>query len=468
MYKKWILLSLLAATSLPANDEPETLKQQLQKQQQTIQLLMQKVDKLEKAKAQEEQRRINKTAMQSNRNSFSQSSFVPDMSLIVDTSYVSRNKKDEALKHLEIPDIAHGIMGEHSHGGGHTHAPVNAHDGFNLNYAEVAMQSAVDPWFSLTGIFHLSENSFEIEEAYAETTSLGYGLKAKIGKFRSAFGRINEQHRHVQDFSDMPLVYVSFLGGHGINDIGAQLQWTLPTDSYIMAGFEALQGKNPSMYGTDAIVPEGDEEVVAVKSPSQPNLLTGYIKSSFDLENTTFLYGASVAHGKSRLNHLSHEDPHAFVGSSYLYGVDVTLKHYFDSYSYLTFQGEYLYRDMDGDVYRYTDASKTAFTHLPVTKKQGGYYAQLIYAYNRNWRVGVRYDNIDKNEITVNGTAKDTKENFNRYTAMIDYTLSEFSRIRLQYNHNRAMFNEEGERQNIKTIVLQVNMAIGSHGAHNF
>lgn len=80
----------------------------------------------------------------------------------------------------------------------------------------------------------------------------------------------------------MPLVYVSFLGEHGINDIGAQVQWTLPTDTYVKIGFEALQGKNPSMYGTDAIIPASAEEA-AVASPSQPNLLVGYVKSSFDV-----------------------------------------------------------------------------------------------------------------------------------------------------------------------------------------
>ncbi|QOP41519.1 hypothetical protein [Sulfurimonas marina] len=459
MYKKLTYLSLFASLSLFANSEIEDLKLRIDSLEAIIQQQQQ----------QQEDTKIRNSLMGS-LNSFSQSSYMPDLSLIVDTSYVNRSMKDEELTHLEIPGVAHGIMGSHSHGE-HSHAPYNASNGFNLNYAEVAMESVVDPYFRTMAVFHLTEDGFEIEEAYGETTSLGYGLKAKIGKFRSDFGRINEQHQHVQDFSDMPLVYMAFLGEHGINDIGAQVQWTLPTDTYVMVGVEALQGKNPSMYGTDAIIPEGAEEV-AVASPSQPNLLVGYIKSSFDLGNTTFLYGGSIAYGDSHINHLDDEEgPHAFVADSYLYGVDLTVKHYFDSYSYLTFQGEYLYRDMDGSKYEYptdgngTITDYTTFDVTPTVKKQSGYYAQLVYAYNQNWRAGFRYDAINKNEINGQTTLP---QNFDRYSAMIDYTTSEFARIRLQYNRNNAMFNEDGERQHIDTVILQLNLAIGAHGAHNF
>ncbi len=454
MYKKLAYISLFAALSLFADSEVETLKQRVE----TLESIIKQQQKKE-----EDSKLL--SSLNSSGNSFSQSSFIPDFSLIVDTSYVSRSKKDEELTHLEIPGIAHGVMAAHSHGDGHSEAPINANDGFNLNYAELAMQSVVDPYFSLTGIFHLTEDNFEIEEVFGETTSLGYGLKAKIGKFRSGFGRINEQHQHVQDFSDMPLIYVAFLGEHGINDIGAQVQWTLPTDIFVKLGFEVLQGKNPSMYGTDSISPEGDTETIAVNSPSQPNLLVGYVKSSFDIDTTTFLYGASIAYGDSRVNHLADENSHAFVGGSRLYGVDLTVKHYFDSYSYLTFQGEYLYRNMDGEVYTYADTNKTTFNVTSTVKKQGGYYAQLVYAFNQNYRIGTRYENINKNDVSTDSTLAN---NFDRYSVMVDYTTSEFARFRLQYNRNNAMFNEAGERQHIDTFIVEMNLAIGAHGAHNF
>ena len=465
MPRKTVFGALVCTVSLTAwSDDAAVLKEQIQQQQEALRTLQKRVENMQQ---QQERERI-AHALNGSTDSFAQSDFVPDISMILDVSYVVRDRKDEALADLEIPGVAHGIMGEHSHGHADSHAPLNAHAGFNLNYAEVAMRSSVDPYFSLSGIFHLSEEGFEIEEAYGETTALGYGLKAKMGKFRSAFGRINEQHQHVQDFSDMPLVYVAFLGCHGIDDIGVQLQWTLPVGTYLMAGFEALQGKNPSMYGVGAISPAGNKESVAVASPSQPNLLVGYLKSSFDLEATTFLYGVSVAYGDARVDHLEDENPHAFAGPSYLYGVDATLKHHFDSYSYITLQGEYLYKVADGDLYRYSDDTQSALDGTPMTKKQGGYYLQLVYAYSRSVRAGARYDNIDKNDITLDHAAQKTQKNFERYSAMMEYATSEFAKLRLQYNKNKAMFDEDAKRQDIDSVILELNLAIGAHGAHNF
>ena len=92
----------------------------------------------------------------------------------------------------------------------------------------------------------------------------------------------------------------------------------------------------------------------------------------------------------------------------------------------------------------------------------------MVYAYDQNWRVAARYDSIYQNDITANGIAKDLPNNFNRYSAMAEYHASEFSRIRLQYNHNSAMYNEDGEQQDIDTVMLQFNIAIGAHGAHSF
>jgi len=51
---------------------------------------------------------------------------------------------------------------------------------------------------------------------------------------------------------------------------------------------------------------------------------------------------------------------------------------------------------------------------------------------------------------------------------MAEYHPSEFSRIRLQYNHNSALYNEDGEQQDIDTVMVQFNIAIGAHGAHSF
>ena len=59
-------------------------------------------------------------------------------------------------------------------------------------------------------------------------------------------------------------------------------------------------------------------------------------------------------------------------------------------------------------------------------------------------------------------------ENLNKYSAMVEYSTSEFAKFRLQYNHNRALYDEDGRRQNVDTLILQANFSIGAHGAHSF
>lgn len=416
------------------------------------------------------------TVLPVEKRTFEQSKFVPDISLILDASYVNRNKEDDEIAHFEIPGVAHGLMGAHAHGE-HSHATYNAYKGFNINYGELVLSSSVDPYFTLDGVFHFSENGVEIEEAYFTSTALPYGLRLRGGKLLSNFGRLNAQHHHYWDFGDMPLVYHAFLGDHGINEKGVQLQWVAPTSTYLMIGAEVLQGENESMFGTHSIAdPLNDDEDAAplAKAADAPALFVGYVKTAFDIGETTIMPGVSYARGTSRIDHFEDEEPHAFAGMSSLYGIDLTVKHYFDSYSYLTWQSEWMMRDMDGTQYKSIDTNTSDdiefddTTSADVEKKQAGYYTQLVYAYNANWRAAVRYDSIYQNDITVNGTKQDTENNFDRYSAMVEYHPSEFSRFRLQYNHNTALFNEEGERQSIDTVMLQANIAIGAHAAHDF
>lgn len=399
---------------------------------------------------------------------FSQSQFMPDISLVTDFSYVYRDVDDADVAHLEIPGVAHGIMGAHSHDGA-SHATYNANNGFNLNYAELVLSSSVDPYFNMDAVFHFSEHGVEVEEAYFTTTSLPAGLRVRGGKLLSEFGRLNSQHHHFWDFGDMPLVYEAFLGSHGINELGAQLQWLIPAPHYLMVGAEVLQGTNESMFGNTQI---GDAEAAngaIADEVRAPSLFVGYVKTAFDIGNTTVLPGISYAYGASRLDHREDEDPHAFAGNSALYGADLTVKHYFDSYSFLTWQSEWMMRDMDGTQYIVDAADIDTITgEADLEKRQAGYYTQLVYALNQNWRTALRYDNIYLNDITKNGASLETEENFQRYSAMAEYHPSEFSRIRLQYNRNNALYNEDGERQDINTVMLQVNISIGAHGAHDF
>ena len=167
-----------------------------------------------------------------------------------------------------------------------------------------------------------------------------------------------------------------------------------------------------------------------------------------------------------RVDHSDDEEgPHVFSGDSTLYGADLTIKHYFNSYSFLTLQSEYLNRKMEGILYKNNDAGN--FIAPDLTKEQSGLYTQLIYGLNKDWQIGVRYDTINKNDVVVNGVNQNQPSDLNKYSAMIEYHTSEFARFRLQYNRNNALY-EEDEKQSVNTIILQANISIGAHGAHSF
>jgi hypothetical protein len=50
---------------------------------------------------------------------------------------------------------------------------------------------------------------------------------------------------------------------------------------------------------------------------------------------------------------------------------------------------------------------------------------------------------------------------------MLEYIPTEFSRVRLQYAHDRSRFLA-GARQDVHEVLLEMNIAVGPHGAHAF
>ncbi len=402
---------------------------------------------------------------------FSQSKFVPDISLIVDFSGTWRNMRDDRFKTLESPEFTHPITEEEQHG--HSHGENNAHRGFNLNYGELVISAPVDPYFDMLAAFHLSESGFEVEEAYFSTRMLPFGLQIRGGKLLSGFGRINEQHAHSWDFSDRPLIYSSFFGNEGLNEKGIRLTWVAPVGFYLMLGGECLEGENESSFGTGGFHGPAGEDSYNIRASNGPGLFCGYVKTSFDEGDFSFLLGGSLARGDTRINHEFDKtgvDGTAVHASTLIAGGDITVRYTIDSYRSVSFQGEYLYRSMKGDLY--THDATDLVDKRELDKRQSGLYTQLVVRLSSLFRIGARYDLVMNNAVSVNGENEENIPRYlPRYSGMFDLTLTEFSRIRVQYNHDRSKFSEEnGEYHRVvnQEVTVQCNMAIGAHGAHRF
>ena len=385
----------------------------------------------------------------------------PDLSAIVDMYYYDENS-DEGMGHIagEIAGFGHshaeGEEEEHHHG---------SDNGFNLRHLELQVSAEVDPYFKASAIAAIDLESAELEEAVMETTSLPYGLKIKGGKFFSDFGYINAQHSHSWDFTDQPLIYQLALGAHGLNDKGLQLSWLAPTPFYLMAGAEAFQGD-----GEAPLFSYVGEEPLPTRDG--PRIGVGWLKIGPNLPgNHGLQFGLFAATGKHQEAHDGNEDgeeDHWLDGDSSFWGADAVYK-YNASQAYgqgdVIVQAEYFSLKKDMNLIAHDLAPQLVGNSR--VDEQDGYYVQMTYGFLPRWRAGLRWEQVGlTNQSELPNGSTEEFDSSNRASAMVDFTPSEFSRIRLQAN--QGSYETEEGREEVTEFFVQWMVALGAHGAHAF
>jgi len=76
-----------------------------------------------------------------------------------------------------------------------------------------------------------------------------------------------------------------------------------------------------------------------------------------------------------------------------------------------------------------------------------------------------------QNDVSLGGIDQHIPSNLPRYSAMIEYSPTEFSRLRLQLDRDESRYvqtNGGWSQQPYTQIILQANFIIGAHGAHAF
>lgn len=337
---------------------------------------------------------------------------------------------------------------------------------FNLGESELVLSASVDPYFSATMIAAITgEDEIEVEEAYFRTLALPLGFTAKGGRFFSSFGYLNEVHAHAWDFVDQPLVYQAFFGNQRAQD-GVQLKWLAPSDLFIELGAET--GNGDAFPGTR-------------RNRNGLNGATVFAHVGGDLgESTSWRAGASWLDLRADdrtyqdINEFDEPVLNSFTGTSRTWVVDAVLK--WTPYGTVTrqqlkVQGEYMRRNEDGQLA--FDAEGLGLSDA-YRSEQSGWYVQSVYQFRPRWRVGLRYDALDSGSPRIalvdNGVLP--PEAFavllpaepDRITMMLDWSPSEFSRLRAQYAWDDA--RDEGDRD--RQFRLQYIYGIGAHGAHKY
>jgi hypothetical protein len=419
MHKPIFMAGLLFAAHVTQAAEPPVSPQQLRD-------LEQRVRELETANP-----ATDKTATRRISNNFN-----PAISLILDgkLSGFSRDPGSYAL-----PGFA---LGEETGPGD---------EGLRLGESELVMSANIDDKFHGGFTAALTpENEVEVEEAFIETLALGGGATIKAGRFLSHIGYLNPVHAHAWDFADQPLVYRALLGNQ-YGDDGVQARWVAPTDVFLELCAELFRGDSFPAGGAAGNGKGTHSVFVRLGGDAGTSHAWRIGISRLDADAEDRAAGDETA-------------PDLFTGSSTITGVDFVWKWAPDGNPKRTnfkFQTEYFTRDENG-----TFDPASSGTPLAHDGKQNGWYAQAVYQFMPRWRAGLRADRLkaDAVDAALAGTALDNAGHHpKRASAMIDFSNSEFSRLRFQINKDESRLDQKDTQW-----YLQYVMSLGAHGAHSF
>ncbi len=382
-----------------------------------------------------------------------------DLSVVLDATVGTSTATDDALSGA----IALGDHDPHVRG-------------FNARNEEVVASADVDPYFYgfFDVVYKLSEegeSEFELEEAYALTTSLPCSLQLKIGQFFTEFGRLNPSHPHTWQFVNFPVILGRAFGADGLRGQGARLSWIVPHTCFpvtLLAGVQNARGETQvPFFGAD-----GEEIGLHEYQHHDVKALDDLAyhfraEASKDFRGVhcgtlSVLGGASFAIGPNGTGE---------GGRTRVYGGDLFLKWRADKsdagWPWAQWQTEFLLRDFRAaDQDRLVDdgLGGTMPVHVDAFDYiDKGFYSELVYGFHRPWSVGLRVDQAWSNGAYAG--------DHTRVSGALTYYPSEFSRIRLQVSYDDVTGLSSAFPRNVDgnwSVWLNFDFSLGKHGAHKF
>lgn len=397
----------------------------------------------------------------------SSSAFNPSMSLILSGMYANLKENPDKTPY-RITGFAPSM--------GEVAPPAR---GFSLGESELVLEANIDHlWRGRLNLALPPEEGEPpaVEEAFIQTAALGHGFGIKAGRMLSGIGYMNEQHAHAWDFSDAPLAYKAFFGNQLRAD-GVQLKWLAPTDIFFELGIEAANGGN---------FPSTERG----KNGSSMGSLFAHVGGDINV-SSAWRAGLSLVAASPRDREYAEADALGADASRFFSGKSRTLiadavwkwaPQGNANNAYFKLQGEYFRRRENGTLaYDDTGGSNVFGAGSDgYGSRQSGFYLQGVVKFAPQWRVGYRYDRLDYGSLNiglVNGaiagsaggtlTAADfgllAPNDPRRNTVMLDWSPSEFSRVRLQYARDQSQSGVTDNQMWLHYIV-----SLGAHGAHSF
>ncbi len=320
-------------------------------------------------------------------------------------------------------------------------------EGLSLGESEMNLYANIDTRFyggtTLAFVDEEGESAVEIEEAYIETLALPAGLSLKAGRMFSPIGYLNIQHAHIDDFADRPLPYRALLNSRYADD-GLQLRWLAPTPLFLQVGAQLLRGEGFPVSGA------ADDGKGAWTAFAHVGGDVGFSHS--------WRAGLSRLSGEVEQRETSDV---TFTGETEVDIVDFIWKwapNGNPTVRNFKIQAEYLRRNESGLV-------RAGNVLRDVDVDQSGWYMQGIYQFRPQWRIGARYSTLradDPGLAFENTIYAPGSGNPRHASAMVDWSSSEFGRLRLQYNRDSTIADTDNQ------WLLQYIFSVGAHGAHRF
>ena len=440
---------LLCAVALAMAMPAAQAQQSLPEMRDELKKLQQRIDELE-GRVKDAESTATQAATQASTRPQSESALNPAVSVILNGVYANLSK-DPATYRINgfVPTM------------GDVAPPTR---GFSLGESELAIFANIDHMFRGTLIASISPDNetIGVEEGYIQTIGLSKGFTIKAGRFFSEVGYQNRIHAHAWDFTDAPLAMRVFLGGQ-LNEDGVQLRWVAPTELYWDVGTELGRGR-----AFPASLSESGKN--GARSLNFFTHVGGDIGQSI-------AWQTGLSHLPTNPSGRSFDDPtagvtDAFSGTSRLWVASGILKwspNGNPTYNNFKLQGEFFHRKEDGTLVFDSPGAALANGY---NSRQSGWYAQGVYQWMPMWRVGYRYDRLDSGTANIDtSTSGLTAADFpilagykpKKHSFMVDWSPSEFSRIRLQFARD---YSRMGETDN--QVFLQYIVSLGAHGAHTF
>lgn len=347
--------------------------------------------------------------------------------------------------------------------------------GFTVQNIELSLLGAVDPYLSGEShiIFFLDplsgETMLELEEVFLTTQSLPHGLQLEAGHFFTEFGRLNPRHPHQWHWQDQPVINTRLFGPDGMRGPGFRLGWLtpLPWFSELHLGAQNANGETmASFLANDEFFEErpigGRPFVHRGVKTLQDLVYLARLDNSWDLTSElTAKLGLSGLYGPNTTG------PEA---ETFIYGADLLLKWRPATnergWPFLVWESEVMKRDYEAAAFFDDSDPANPIDLAGTTLRDWGLYTQLLYGFQPGWAAGMRYEYATGSAESVEGRGNDPfRNNRQRISPLLLWHPSEFSRLRLQYNYDRAdhLVDEEAH-----SVWMGVEFMYGAHPGHSY